>query len=813
MIRRSVAIVTVISMLVLLCPVYAAEEGGLSPSSPYVITDGYIRGITEIPSAAHMAEQFTGEVSISLPDGTAAVGDTLLPSDSTVTVNGTDTARVLIVGDCNRDATVNLIDVSSILQYTAGWSTDICFPAADVGGDGGVNLADVSLLLKYIAGWDVSISEPVVLTVSFDEYVLLARDRDTDMRIVSAVKESTGIDVAVVTKPADGVKYITVGESLWENYSFMDSVRCRSLYPENPYMEVYDGNIYLTACGDAGIDECVDYLASAGSLTIPKGYKGTVGQLTGESAVLYAEAAERITESGDIGVMTDDIYTALVNAEYTEPKNIIIMIGDGMGRAALDAAEIIHGDSLHESILSMRHMPVAGSSQTYSDTDQFTDSAAGATAIATGYKTSESTVAMSFDDAEEYKTLLEIAAEKGKSTGVIATKFVEDATPAAFTAHAADRTMLNSIAQQQLASLAEGELDLIFGGGWYVYDREEVAPSLNAALEAGVTYTKDWNTAIEASLPVAGLFAYGDIPTEPDSEPSLAQMTSLALEKLSADEDGFFLMVEGSRIDYYGHHNEFANEADETYEFDCAVAEVLRFVALNPDTVVVVTADHETGGLRVNPDWTAENIYDNAEYLMARHHWVNVPIYSVGYGSGVLSGAVENTDIAIFAAGLMGESIGARSNRQTLFNIRDPETFQAIAEAYPEYTEIADEGLLVNFCPEFCRLTLPIPDRDADGFADANVRTVNITYKNLCGEAMTLPSLTLVTPDGNVLIEEWWNYVRDGDYYTQSYVLPADMIGDGNFSDVSEIIIGAGRKEPRRYIITDITVVDRPAGR
>lgn len=804
-------------MLVPVIPIYASGDGDiLSPASALEISDGYLRGITGIPDAAYIAEQFTADVTVTAPDGTVLAEGSPVPADSSVTVDGAVVAKVLVNGDCDREGDIDLGDVSSALKHTAGWGNDICIPAADIDENEKVTLSDIATVLKYIAGWDVTLSRPILLDVSFDEYVLLANDPETDSAIVSAVRDATGKDVCVVTEVTDGEKYITVGKNLWESYGFMDQVRCRSLFPENAYMEVYGGNIYLTACGDTGIDGCAEYLASADTLTIPKGYHGTVGYLTGKSQALYAEAVANIEAAGLRGgtanEMTDDIYTALVNAEYTEPKNIIYMIGDGMGRGAVNAAQIIYGNMLHGGTLAMRHMPTIGSSQTYSDTDQFTDSAAGATALATGYKTSESTVAMNSDDSADYRTVLEIAAEKGKSTGVVATKSVADATPAAFTAHVEDRYMWSEIATQQLLSLANGTLDLVFGGGSDIYDREDVAPALADAKDNGVTYTKKWSTAEKAALPVAGLFAKDAMSTNADSIPSLSQMTQLALDKLSEDEDGFFLMVEGSKIDTYGHNNLFEEGAGETYEFDCAVSVVLRYVALHPDTVVIVTADHETGGLRVNPEWTADNIFDNAYYLMGRHHWANVPLYSIGYGTGVLSGAVENTDIAIFAAGLMGEKIGAESIRHTLFDMDDPEILQSIADMYPEWTEVTDEGLRVTLGPDFRCMSLPIPQEMKDSLAGSNVRTVNITYKNMGDTATILPSLTLAVPDGKELVEEWWNFVLPGEYFTQSYVMPASMIGEGRFSAVDEIIIGGGKDKYRNYIITDITVVDRPAG-
>ena len=812
--RRILLVILSLAVLLMTVPAGSADNTAfLSPSSSLDISDGYIRGIVGIPDAEYIQSQFSGTVNVVLSDGTAVAGESPVPSDSLVCADGTELVRILVPGDCSRDAAIDLADVSAMLKYIAGWDINICVPAADVDDGGKVNLADVTTLLKYIAGWDISLCSPIILDVTFDDYVLLANDPDTDRAVVDAVKNATGKDVKVVTEAVEGVNYITVGKNLWEKCEDMDSVRCKALFPENAYIEVLGRNVYLTACGDKGIEDCVEFLASGDGFSVPKGYKGTLGRLTGESDVLYAEAVSRIEKSGLAGGMTDDVYTALVNAEYTEPKNIIMMIGDGMGRGAVNAARIIYSEVLRGGTLAMMHMPSVGSSQTYSDKDQYTDSAAGATALATGYKTSEGTVAMSSDDGTVYKSVLEIAAEKGKSTGVVATKFLQDATPAAYTAHSHDRGTPSDIGIQQLQKLSDGTLDILLGGGWERYENEIVSPTLEEARSKGVTYTRKWSTAVEAELPLAGVFAKGDMITTPGYEPSLAHMTELALEKLSEDEDGFFLMVEGSQIDSYAHNNEFEKEVAETYNFDCAVAVVLRFVALHPDTVVIVTADHETGGLRVNPAATAEDIYSTSYYLMKRHHWANVPVYSIGYGTGVLADTVENTDIGIFVAGLMGESVGAESVRHTLFDMKDAETVQRITDVYPEFAESADEGLYVVLGKEHRTMSLTVPQEIRDYLNSANVRTVNITYKNEGDTVTTMPSLTLVGADGSETgIDEWWNFIKPGEYFTQSYVIPVSMIGEGKFSSIESIRLGGSLNNYKHLTITDITVVSRPAG-
>ncbi len=787
-----------------------------SPRSVIDIFDGTVRGITEPVTADWVASQFDCDVILTDSDGRKLAGDVWVPSDSTVVIGDETVARIVVPGDTNRNGFVNLSDVTMMMKSVAKWNVDLCYAAADTDKNGKLSINDAAMVLKYIAKWDISLGSDAMLDVSFDEYVLLSGDPERDREIVEGVESRFGKDVTVVTEVTEGMKYITLGRELWNEYGFIDTVRCRSLFPENAYIDTYGGNIYLTACGDEGISECVEYLLSAAKLSIPKGYTGTVGHMTGESEILYAEAVKRIEAAGLKGgtanEMTEDIYTALVNAKYTEPKNVILMIGDGMGKSAVTGAEIVYSSELHDSTLAMKHMPSVGSSQTYSDRDQYTDSAAGATALATGYKTSECTVAMSSDHSENYKTVLEIAADLGKSTGIVVTNNVADATPASFTSHVEDRYMWSEIAISQLEYLSDGTLDLVLGGGYDIYDREDVKETLAAAKTAGVTYTKYWSTAKNAALPLAGLFAKDAIYTNPETEYSLAAMTELALERLSEDNDGFFLMVEGSKIDSYAHNNLLEDQLGETYEFDCAISVALRYAALNPDTVVIVTADHETGGLRVNPDSTIDNVFDDSYYLMKRHHWVNVPIYAVGYGTGVLADTVENTDIGIFMGELFGEDIGKKSNRIAACDLTNPETVQAIIDLNPGVAKATENGLNVNFTPKSNILRLPLSMVSSSSGDTSNVRAVNITYKSRNDASVVLPALYLVTDDGETVVEEWWNFVKPDEYYTQTYVMPVEFVGEGLFGTINELKIVGGKSRNYNYTITDITVVERPMG-
>ena len=148
-------------------------------------------------------------------------------------------------------------------------------------------------------------------------------------------------------------------------------------------------------------------------------------------------------------MVTEQLIFALENTEFKEAKNIIYMIGDGMGANIIQATQEKYAGELYGNQLAINYLNYMGTQSTYSASNQITDSGAGGTALATGKKTSNYTIGMNPEHTENYKSVLELAAEKGKSTGIVVTKSVTDATPATFTAHVEDRLLQNEIAKQQ----------------------------------------------------------------------------------------------------------------------------------------------------------------------------------------------------------------------------------------------------------------------------------------------------------------------------------------------------------------------------
>ena len=318
-----------------------------------------------------------------------------------------------------------------------------------------------------------------------------------------------------------------------------------------------------------------------------------------------------------------------------EVRNVILLIGDGMGLGQLTAAEIVNGnDSL--AILSLPYMSMV---TTYSTSNYVTDSAASATALATGYKTNNGAISMS-PEGENLITVVEVAETLGLSTGVVTNTRVTHATPACFMAHMSNRDLEYEIAGQIL----ESEVDVILGGGSLYFT------SLNP-IGAGYTIveTSEELMNIESGK-VLGLFttSYMSYESErdPGIEPSLAEMTEKSIELLSSDPDGFFLMIEGGRIDHSSHDNDFEGTISEVYAFDLAVKEALMFAAGRNDTLVIVTADHETGGLLITGGYSSSSI--RYEWIGTDHTGSMVPVLAYGPRAEDVLCFSDNTDVGSF---------------------------------------------------------------------------------------------------------------------------------------------------------------------
>ena len=281
---------------------------------------------------------------------------------------------------------------------------------------------------------------------------------------------------------------------------------------------------------------------------------------------------------------------------FVEENNlsVILMIGDGMGPEHVKFAKLVEvGENGNLSMESaLLHLSVI----TNNSLGFITDSAAAGTALATGYKTTNGKIAY-LTNGSEAKSILEIAQEMDKATGVVTTTYVQHATPACFMTHVSSRSMYNEIARQ---IIEESEVDVILGGGDKYFTEEQY--ELMETSGYAIARERDSMNAISTGK-LFGIFSDSHMPYEVDrnqtTTPSLAEMTQKALELVSQDEDGFFLMVEGGRIDHAGHANNKVNVAMETIAFDQAIAVAIDYVKKHENTILIVTADHETGELLV----------------------------------------------------------------------------------------------------------------------------------------------------------------------------------------------------------------------
>jgi len=322
-------------------------------------------------------------------------------------------------------------------------------------------------------------------------------------------------------------------------------------------------------------------------------------------------------------------------------KNIILLIGDGMGVSHIYAA--ITANHGHLNIEKCKN---TGFIKTYSASHYITDSGASATAMSTGKKTYNGACGVNADSLPE-ETILEIAEEHGLSTGLVATSSITHATPAAFIAHQKWRSMYEEIA----ADFLKTDIDVFIGGGRDHFIKRNDGVDLVLKLkEKGYKVLFEMDSVIKVdSGKLAGLVADMHLPPYRDRkkirrEDMLPDATQSAINILSKNENGFFLMIEGSQIDWAGHANKTEYVIAEMLDFDRAVGKALDFAEKEGNTLVIITADHETGGMGINDGNFSEGTV-NAGYTTKSHTGVMVPVFAYGPGSEEFRGIYENTDI------------------------------------------------------------------------------------------------------------------------------------------------------------------------
>lgn len=334
------------------------------------------------------------------------------------------------------------------------------------------------------------------------------------------------------------------------------------------------------------------------------------------------------------GVTTDN----QKDSNEPEVKNIILLIGDGMGIAQVSGAMTISGDNLN-----MTKSKYIGLIKTHSADDYNTDSAAGGTAFSSGTKTKNGMIGMS-PDGRRVKLITEIIRKKkNMSYGIVSTSSVTHATPASFVAHNISRNDYEGIALDYVRNRP----DVFIGGGKDNFTRRRDQRDLVSVLENyDYQVVFDMDELMDADGErVAALLADGHLPPFAEQRGDmLAQATAKAIELLSRNRRGFFLMVEGSQIDWGGHDNDTQYVLEETLDFDKAVGAALQFAAGDPNTLVLVTSDHETGGMIIKGGHLEEKSV-KADFGVTGHTGVLVPVFAFGAGAGNFTGVYENTGL------------------------------------------------------------------------------------------------------------------------------------------------------------------------
>lgn len=325
--------------------------------------------------------------------------------------------------------------------------------------------------------------------------------------------------------------------------------------------------------------------------------------------------------------------------EKENPKaiNVIYMIGDGMGLPQVFATMLATGNEL-----AFQQFPYIGVVDTRSASNTITDSAAAGTALCCDKKTKNSMVGMDVDTIA-MPTILEVLSDKGKSTGIVVTCYSGHATPASFYAKVPKRSMYEEIALQ----LAESKkVDVMIAGGKKHFVHRKDSANLIERMEKELGW-KVYDSLAEVDpdcKKYAVLAADGHMPVYPERGEFLPDGVRMALKTLEKNEKGFFLMVEGSQIDFACHAHDSVNMVDETVDFSNAVQVALDYAKTHDNTLVVVTADHETGGLTmIDPQGKYTNIAFN--YSTGSHTCLPVMIYAYGPGAEQFTGWMQNNEV------------------------------------------------------------------------------------------------------------------------------------------------------------------------
>jgi alkaline phosphatase len=333
-------------------------------------------------------------------------------------------------------------------------------------------------------------------------------------------------------------------------------------------------------------------------------------------------------------------FRATLAQEPPKVKNIILLIGDGMGLSQISAA------LYNEKKIALERFSVIGFQKTTSANNLVTDSAAAATALACGKKTNNNAIGLD-ENGQPCATILEEAEKRGLATGLVVTSSIVHATPACFIAHQKSRNFYENIA----ADFLNTKIDLFIGGGKQFFDRRDndernLTRELEAQGMAVYDYFRDNIMKITPSPQKRFAFFTADNQPLPafQGRDYLPRATRMSLEYLSQrSEKGFFLMVEGSQIDWSCHANQGEPLLNEMKDFDDAILQAFAFAKKDGQTLVIVTADHETGGVALNSGSQMKKL--NLKFTTNGHTASMVPVFAYGPKAELFQGIYENTEI------------------------------------------------------------------------------------------------------------------------------------------------------------------------
>jgi alkaline phosphatase len=366
-----------------------------------------------------------------------------------------------------------------------------------------------------------------------------------------------------------------------------------------------------------------------------------------------------------------------VAAEAGHARNVIILVPDGMGLSNVTATRIFKG-GLDGPSLSWESLQHIGYQRTYSRNSTITDSAPAASAWSCGEKFNNGEICFHGEGLANPPSILELAQRRGKATGLVATSTITHATPASFGAHVLSRNCENEIGRQFIEVTG---VDVLLGSGVAKFQpvaATKACPAGGDVIQVaqgkgyGVAYTSSDLASVVADghRKILGLFGNGGtvpeyLRTPATTEPHLAEMTAAALDVLEKNHRGFFLMVEGSQVDWANHADNYDYQLGEMVAFDDAVKVVQRWIAADEDrrenTLLIVVADHDTGGFAINGPQNAllqAGQKVEAGWTTGNHTGVDTLIWSEGPGSKALAKAIDNTEVYGVMVKALGEARG-----------------------------------------------------------------------------------------------------------------------------------------------------------